>query len=71
LNPGCTPKQAISDGEDYELLFALAPKDSRALITRWRKKFPNLLLTRIGRLNRKSKIKNRKFPVGYVHFQER
>lgn len=71
LNPGCTPKQAISDGEDYELLFAISPKDSRALLTRWRKKFPNLPLTRIGRLNRKSRIKNRKFPKGYVHFQER
>lgn len=71
LNQGCTPKQAISDGEDYELLFSIAPKDSRALLTRWRRKFPNLLLTRIGRLSRKSKIKNRKFPVGYVHFQER
>jgi thiamine-monophosphate kinase len=71
LNAGCTPKQAISDGEDYELLFAISSKDSHALISRWRKKFPNLLLTRIGRLNRKSKIKNRKFPKGYVHFQER
>jgi thiamine-monophosphate kinase len=70
LNPGCTPKQAISDGEDYELLFAISPKDSHALIARWRKKFRNLLLTRIGRLNRKSKIKNRKFPKGYVHFQQ-
>jgi thiamine-monophosphate kinase len=70
LNPGCTRKQAISDGEDYELLFSIAPEDSRTLITRWWKKFPNLPLTRIGRLNRKSKIKNRKFPVGYVHFQE-
>src|SRR5688572_24339572 len=71
LNPGCTPKQGISDGEDYELLFSISPKDSRSLITRWRKKFPKLPLTRIGRLNRKSKTQNRKFPAGYVHFQER
>ena len=71
LNPGCTPQQAICDGEDYELLFAIAPKHSRALIARWRKKFPNLPLTRIGRLNRKSKVQNRKFPAGYVHFQKR
>ena len=71
LNPGCTPQRAISDGEDYELLFSIAPKDSRALITRWRRKFPTLPLTRIGRLNPKSKIENRKFPKGYVHFQER
>jgi thiamine-monophosphate kinase len=71
LNPSCTPKQAISDGEDYELLFAIAPKDSRALITRWKKKFPKLPLTRIGRLNSKFEIRNSKFPKGYVHFQER
>jgi thiamine-monophosphate kinase len=71
LNPGCTPKQAISDGEDYELLFAVSPRERARLIRNWRRKFPKLPLTRIGRLNRKSKIENRKFPVGYVHFQER
>src|SRR6266513_2349862 len=71
LNRGCTIRQAISDGEDYELLFAISAKDSRSLLSRWQKKFPKLPLTRIGRLNRKSKIENRKFPRGYVHFQKR
>jgi thiamine-monophosphate kinase len=79
---GCTVAHAISDGEDYELLFALSPKDSRSLISRWKKKFPRISLTRIGRLNRrnaarrasearlsKSKIENRKLPRGYVHFR--
>jgi thiamine-monophosphate kinase len=70
LNRGCTIRQAISDGEDYELLFAIAPKDSCSLPAHWRKKFPSVPLTRIGKLNRKSKIENRKFPRGYVHFQE-
>jgi thiamine-monophosphate kinase len=83
-NRGCTIAQAISDGEDYELLFAISPKNSGPLLSRWRKKFPRILLTRIGRLNRKSKIavtqlaqrarpgfQNRKFPRGYVHFQQR
>jgi thiamine-monophosphate kinase len=71
LNRGCTIRQAISDGEDYELLFAISPKASRSLLSRWRKKFPNVPLTRIGEL--KSKIENRKskFLGGYVHFQER
>jgi thiamine-monophosphate kinase len=68
-NRGCTVAQAISDGEDYELLFAISPKNSRSLLSRWQKKFPNVPLTRIGRLNRQSKIENRKFPVGYVHFK--
>jgi thiamine-monophosphate kinase len=71
LNRGCTVGQAISDGEDYELLFAIGPKDARSLLACWRTKFPNIQLTRIGRFNRKSKIGNRKFPRGYVHFQKR
>jgi thiamine-monophosphate kinase len=69
LNRGCSIKQAIADGEDYELLFAIAPEDSRSLLSRWRKKFPGIPLTRIGRLLRRSKIVNQKFPRGYVHFQ--
>jgi thiamine-monophosphate kinase len=71
LSPGCTRRQAISDGEDYELLFAISPTEARTLPARWAKKFPDLRLTRIGRLNRASKIKNRKLPRGYVHFQKR
>jgi thiamine-monophosphate kinase len=77
LNPGCTIRQAISDGEDYELLFAISAKDSPSLLSRWRRKFPNIPLTRIGRLNRKSVragqavFANRKFPRGYVHFKKR
>jgi len=70
-NRGCTITQAISDGEDYELLFAISPKNSLSLLSRWPKEFPRFPLTRIGRLNRKSKIENRKFPQGYVHFQKR
>src|SRR5438477_9048369 len=45
LNRGCTPEQAVSDGEDYELLFAISPKDSHSLARRWRKKFPRIPLT--------------------------
>jgi thiamine-monophosphate kinase len=71
LNRGCTIQQAISDGEDYELLFAIAPKDALSLPARWQRKFPRIQLTCIGRLNQKSKIKNRKFLQGYVHFQKR
>jgi thiamine-monophosphate kinase len=68
LNRGCTTEQAISDGEDYELLFAISPADARSLSKRWRKKFPNVLLTRIGWLDPKSKIQNPKWR-GYAHFQ--
>jgi len=71
LNRGCTAEQAISDGEDYELLFAISPKDSGSLPARWRKKFPKVPLTRIGRLNPQSAIRNPKLPPGYVHFKQR
>jgi thiamine-monophosphate kinase len=66
---GCSIEAAISDGEDYELLFAIAPAEAKDLPGRWRTKFPQLPLTRIGSLNRRSKIEKRKFPAGYVHFQ--
>jgi thiamine-monophosphate kinase len=66
---GCTIAQAISDGEDYELLFAIAPDQSASLEKRWHARFPKLPLTRIGRLIRKSQIANRKWLHGYSHFQ--
>lgn len=69
ISRGCTIAQAISDGEDYELLFAISPNDSKSLLSRWPKKFPKVRLTRIGRLNPKSKIQNRKFRRGYTHFR--
>jgi thiamine-monophosphate kinase len=70
LSRGCSIQQAISDGEDYELLFAISPRERKDLQTRWQKKFPKLPLTRIGRLNRKSKIENQKLKSGYVHFRQ-
>ena len=70
LNRGCTIRQAISDGEDYELLFAISPRHSARLQKSWRKKFPKLPLTRIGKLNSEFGIRNSEFPKGYVHFQE-
>jgi thiamine-monophosphate kinase len=37
---GCSIQQAINDGEDYELLFALSPHDLASLQAKWRRKFP-------------------------------
>ena len=70
LAPGADVNDAISEGEDYELLFAVSPHDSDRLQREWRGKFPKLLLTRIGLLTRESKIENRKLPRGYIHFQQ-
>jgi thiamine-monophosphate kinase len=67
---GATIDNAISEGEDYELLFAVSPRNRNSLEREWRRKFPKLPLTRIGSLNRKSQIANRKLPRGYVHFQQ-
>lgn len=68
---GCTLEQAMSDGEDYELLFAISPRERGRLQRAWAKKFPAIPLTRIGSL--KSEIGNRKSKIlpGYVHFQQR
>jgi thiamine-monophosphate kinase len=68
---GCTIQQAINDGEDYELLFAVGARDVRRLQSMWRARFPRTALTLIGRLNRESKIGNRKLRGGYEHFQKR
>jgi len=70
LSRGAKIDNAMSEGEDYELLFAISPHQSKRLQTAWHKKFPNLPLTRIGSFNRKSKIENRKLQGGYVHFQQ-
>jgi thiamine-monophosphate kinase len=66
---GVSVEHAISDGEDYELLFALAPNDSERLQAAWRRKFPRVKLTRIGVFNRESNIAKRNSLRGYVHFQ--
>ncbi len=70
LSRGAKIDNAMSEGEDYELLFAISPHQSKRLQTAWHKKFPNLPLTRIGSFNRKLKIENRKLQGGYVHFQQ-
>ncbi len=70
LTLGANFSDAISEGEDYELLFAISPRDRSRLERGWAKKFPYLPLTRIGSLNRKSAFENRKLPGGYIHFQQ-
>ena len=66
---GCSIAEAINDGEDYELLFALSPNDSGALEKKWRQKFTRLSLARIGHLtNHESRITNHGFH-GFHHFQ--
>jgi thiamine-monophosphate kinase len=48
LSEGCDVKQALEDGEDFELLFTFP--EGLGLENEWLKKFPELKLTMIGRL---------------------
>jgi thiamine-monophosphate kinase len=70
LARGANINDAISDGEDYELLFAIAPRERKRLEAEWRKKFPRLALTRIGALSQLSTEHSQLLPRGYIHFQQ-
>ena len=43
---------ALTDGEDFELLFTAASKDAVPLLDAWREQFPNLALAVIGKITR-------------------
>jgi thiamine-monophosphate kinase len=66
-NEGCSEEQALTDGEDYELLFAVSYDDGPKLEQAGRKAFPDLPITCIGRLTeQKREMLNKR---GYDHFQ--
>ena len=66
---------ALTDGEDFELLFTIASKDAVKLLDGWKKKFPKLKLSCIGKIvagegiSIRDKIGSHTFDAnGYVHF---
>ncbi len=76
-NPQRPPETAAGDGEDYELLFAVAPQRAPELVERW--PFPDTPLTRIGsfQANQKPDILDRRGKslttarrLGYDHYRE-
>jgi thiamine-monophosphate kinase len=67
---GANVNDAIAEGEDYELLFAISPRDRDRIQREWQRNFPKLKLTRIGGLTPQSAIRNPHLPRGYVHFQQ-
>jgi thiamine-monophosphate kinase len=66
---------ALTDGEDFELLFTLASRDAVPLLDAWKKQFPLLALTCIGKITAECGLKVR-YPEGtreltehgYEHF---
>lgn len=71
-NDGCTIQQALSDGEDFELLLAVPAERVEALCGAWKDAFPRVPLSRVGNLTELDRgctpheifIKG-----GYDHFQ--
>lgn len=68
---------ALTDGEDFELLFTIASKDAVKLIDAWKKKFPALKLSCIGKITAGPGIQMRDqqgvkplFVHGYTHFDK-
>lgn len=66
---------ALSDGEDFELLFTIANRDAVPVLDEWKKQFPGLALTCIGKIKAGEGITIRERqgvrPLtahGYVHF---
>jgi thiamine-monophosphate kinase len=66
---------ALTDGEDFELLFTVASRDAVPLLDAWRLQFPDLALTCIGKIKAGEGItirdKQGVRPLtanGYVHF---
>lgn len=66
---------ALTDGEDFELLFAVSPKDAVAVLDGWKVRFPEVRLSCVGRITDDGvlRIRNahgpRPLPThGYVHF---
>jgi len=50
-SPAKTPLlAALTDGEDFELLFTIAARDAVPLVDGWKKQFPELPLTCIGKV---------------------
>ncbi len=70
LSRGAKINDAISKGEDYELLFAVPRRESKRLQKKWSRRFPKLPLTHIGSLTPQSAIGNPQLRGGYAHFQQ-
>ena len=67
LRKGSCINGALTDGEDYELLFAIPPRRAAALLKQWKFAFPRTPLTGIGALNA-TRFAPPDWPGGWDHF---
>lgn len=67
---GCSLDQALGDGEDYELLFALPNRYADDLESAWRKSFAKLPLSRFGNLTSRPANSTSPATRGYDHFRQ-
>lgn len=65
---GASLRGALSDGEDFELLFAVPGKKSARLEKEWKRKFSGLRLTRIGHLAKRGIAQGLGAARGFDHF---
>ncbi len=65
---GASLRAALSEGEDFELLFAVPKMKSIRLEKEWKRKFPALRLTRIGHLTKRGTAQGLGAARGYDHF---
>ena len=62
---GSTLRASLTDGEDYELLFAVSDDaDLTAFAKAWHRAFPKLTISRIGQFNRRRDV-----PTGSIDLQ--
>lgn len=67
---GCPPERALSDGEDYELLFTLQQRYLIDLTSAWKSAFPRLPLSCIGHLIPHTASRTPPSTCGYDHFRQ-
>ena len=65
LHEHVTIAQAVTDGEDYELLMTMSPAQSDRVLEEWNAAWPDLQLTRIGEVVAETKISLQR---GWEHY---
>ncbi|MEI6376885.1 MAG: hypothetical protein WCO97_06790, partial [bacterium] len=68
LHKGCSTKEALSDGEDYELLVTIRPQLWPGIQSRWAKASPDVALTPIGMMLPSGALAT-VLPKGYDHLR--